>query len=364
MGKPTVHPVILAGGKGERFWPYSNSKHPKQLLPLVSRQSMLEDTLDNIRGFDRKAAIRLIVSKNLEKPVKAKLRRAKGVLTVAEPVGRNTAAAVALAARLILREDPQGVMLVLTADHAISPPRKFSQAMQAAVSVASQGGCLVTFGIKPDRPETGYGYIEVDGTPETSVGGLKILKAARFHEKPSAQAAREYLESGRFFWNSGMFAFRVDTLWEHFRRNLPATAQAFESAGDLDPRKTSFAGKLKKIYRTLEDISLDYGIMEKAREIRVVVPEFEWDDIGAWSSLDRRHPANAEGNRTLGESLMLESTGNTCFSDEGPIFTFGVKDLLIVRHGGVTMVVDKTKAPRLKELVKKVQSNPKWAKYL
>jgi mannose-1-phosphate guanylyltransferase len=377
-----IHPIVMAGGRGERFWPYSNSRHPKQLLPLVTKKTMLEDTLDNIRKFQasvksggkgkkRKAGapergappVRLVIGKNLEKPVKTLMRGKAGVQVVAEPVGRNTAAAIALAARLIQREDPQGVMLVLTADHAIAPPEKFAQAMRAAAAIAEGGDCLVTFGIKPDRPEVGFGYIEVDGG-ERSVEGLGSFAVKRFHEKPARETAREYVDSGRFFWNSGMFAWRVDYLWEQFRAFQPEIARAFEKAGDLNPKSAGFAGKLNRIYKSLPEVSIDNGIMENAPSIRVVVPEFSWDDIGSWSALDRLHAADAEGNRIVGQGLALDSKGNTLFSDSGLVAAFGVSDLLIVQHGGVTMVLPKDQAPRIKELVKKVQQEKKLAKYL
>ncbi len=358
-----IHPVVMAGGKGERFWPYSNASHPKQLLPLVTRRSMLEDTLANIRALGRTAPARLVVSSNLEKPVKAKTRGMKNVITVAEPVGRNTAAAVALAARLIQRVDPKGVMLVLTADHAIGPAREFARAMKAAAAVAAAGDCLVTFGIKPMRAETGYGYVEaLPGG--TRVRDLPVLDVKGFHEKPSAETAASFVASGRHFWNSGMFAWRVDYLWEQFRRHLPATAEAFEKAGDLDPRKPAFAAKLKKIYAAIPDISVDYGILEKADRIRMVIPEFAWDDIGAWSALDRRNAPDADGNRAIGEAVLLDSSGVTAFSDSGLIAAFGVRDLLIVQHGGVTLVVPKSHAPRLKELVRKVGEARGGGKYL
>jgi mannose-1-phosphate guanylyltransferase len=353
----------MAGGKGERFWPYSNAVHPKQLLPLVTRESMLEDTLRNIRALGKTAPARLIVSANLEKPVKAKTRGMKNVLTVAEPRGRNTAAAVALAARLIQRVDPKGVMLVLTADHAIGPAKEFARAMKAAAAVAAAGDSLVTFGIRPTRPETGYGYVEAKGAA-VRAGGLDVFEVAGFREKPSAETAEGFVASGRHFWNSGMFAWRVDTLWEQFRRHLPETAAAFEKAGDLDPKKPTFAAKLKKIYAAIPDISIDYGILEKADRIRMVIPEFAWDDIGAWSALDRRNKPDADGNRALGDAVLLDSSGVTAFSDSGLVAAFGVKDLLIVQHGGVTMVVPKSLAPRLKELVKKVAESKGGAKYL
>lgn len=358
-----IHPVIMAGGKGERFWPYSNSKHPKQLLPLVTKQSMLEDTLDHAKRVSKSAVTRLIIGKNLEKPVKAKLKGRKGVEVVAEPMGRNTAAAVALACRIIQAQDPQGVMLVLTADHAIGPAAEFQRALKAAIEVASMGESLVTFGIRPTRPDVGFGYVEV-GEGKAMASGLPVHSVLRFHEKPTLDKAKAYVESGRFFWNSGMFAWRVDYLWSQFQKHQPALAAAFEKIGDLKPKSPTFQAKLKKLYQGLPDLSIDYGIMEKADAIQVVVPEINWDDIGSWSALDRLHAADADGNRLLGEAITLETQNTTVFADEGLVCTFGVKDILVVQHGGVTLVVPKEQLPRIKELVKKVQAKAKLAKYL
>jgi mannose-1-phosphate guanylyltransferase len=270
---------------------------------------------------------------------------------------------VALACRIIQAQDPQGVMLVLTADHAIGPAADFQQALKAAVSVAAQGKSLVTFGIRPTRPDVGFGYVEV-GEGKNTVGGLPVHSALRFHEKPTAEKAKAYVESGRFFWNSGMFAWRVDYLWAQFQKHQPTLAAAFEKVGDLKPKSPTFQAKLKKLYQGLPDLSIDYGIMEKADAIEVVVPNIRWDDIGSWSALDRLHSANAEGNRLLGEALALDTQNTTVFSDGGLVCTFGVQDLLVVQHGGVTMVVPKDKLPRIKELVKLVQAKSKLAKYL
>lgn len=358
-----IHPIVMAGGRGERFWPYSNAEHPKQLLPLVTKKTMLEDTLDNIRAFRKGVKTRLIIGRNLEKPVRKLLGKRPGIEVVAEPVGRNTAAAVALACRLIQRVDPQGVMLVLTADHAIKPPAKFAQAMRAAAAIASEGNALVTFGIRPDRPEVGFGYIETDGG-ERKAEGLASFAVKRFVEKPDRATAQAYVDSGRFFWNSGMFAWRVDYLWERFRAHQPEIARVFEAAGELNPKSPAFARKLAKIYREVPEISIDNGIMEKAPSIRVVVPEFAWDDIGSWPALDRLHAPDAEGNRKVGRCLALEAEGNTLFSENGLVAAFGVRDLLIVQTGEVTLVLPKDKAPRLKELVKLVHKDPKLKRYL
>ncbi len=358
-----IHPIVMAGGRGERFWPYSNAEHPKQLLPLVTQKTMLEDTLENLRKFKKGVKVRLVIGKNLEQPVKKLMGKRPGVEVVAEPMGRNTAAAVALACRLIQREDPKGVMLVLTADHAIAPPEKFAQAMRAASAVAEEGNSLVTFGIRPDRPEVGFGYIETDGGGR-KVDGLDSFAVKRFVEKPDRATAQAYVDSGRFFWNSGMFAWRVDYLWEQFRKHQPVIARVFEAAGDLNPKSPAFAGKLRKIYKTVPEISIDNGIMEKADRIRVVIPQFSWDDIGSWSALDRLHKPDGDGNRLVGQCLSLESGNNTLFCENGLVAAFGVSDLLIVQTGGVTLVLPKDKASRLKEIVKLVQKNGKLKKFV
>lgn len=358
-----IHPIVMAGGRGERFWPYSNAKHPKQLLPLVTDKTMLEDTIDNLRKFQKGVKVRLIIGKNLEKPIKKLVGKKPGIEVVAEPMGRNTAAAVALAARLISRVDPKGVMLVLTADHAIAPPEKFAQAMRAATKIAEEGNALVTFGIQPDRPEVGFGYVEV-GSALKTVEGLASYKVKRFVEKPNADKAKEYVDSGRFFWNSGMFAWRVDYLWAQFQKHQPKIAEVFEAAGDLNPKSASFAKKLQKIYKTVPEISIDNGIMELADSIKVVIPKFSWDDIGSWAALERLHKPDEKGNRSVGATVSLEAEGNTLFAEEGMIAAFGVKDLLIVQTGGVTLVLPKNQAARLKEIVKLVQKEKRLAKYV
>ncbi len=358
-----IYPVILAGGKGERFWPYSHSQRPKQLLPLVTKKTMLEDTLANIRHLQKNALVHMVISQNLEKPIKAMFKKDKRVRIITEPQGKNTAAAIALACRLIQKEDPQGVMLVLTADHAITPPAKFKQAMQAAADVAAEGKSLVTFGIKPDRAEVGFGYVETQGQV-IKQGGLSTFKVKQFHEKPDAKRAEAYLHSGKHFWNSGMFAWRVDYLWQQFQQHLPETAKPFDKEKSLVSSSASFKNKLKAIYKQLPEVSIDYGLMEKAQDIRVIIPEFKWDDIGSWLSLDRLHKADTEGNRAIGQTVFQSTKDCTFFSDSGMVAAFGVENLLIVQHRGVTLVVDKRYCPNLKELVKKVQKEKKLQKFV
>jgi mannose-1-phosphate guanylyltransferase len=358
-----IYPVIMAGGKGERFWPYSNDIQPKQLLPLVSRKTMLEDVLDHIARLKTGTPIHIIANKKLEPPMRKLIGRNKNVVLIGEPVGRNTAAAIALAGRLISERDSEGVMAVLTADHAISPSGKFGKAIKAACALAASGKTLVTFGIRPDRPDIGYGYIE-SGNRLPSRFGLDCFSVKRFHEKPDLARAKRYCKSGRFFWNSGMFAWRIDYLWDLFKEHLPDMYRAFESAGSLKPNSRDFNRKLNKIYRSIKGESIDYGIMEKAPDISVVVPDFNWDDIGSWTALDRLHAADKSGNIRLGDVVDMETAGTTCFSTSGMIATYGVKDLLVVQHNGVTLVVHKDKRAELKKLVGLVKKQKRLEKYL
>jgi mannose-1-phosphate guanylyltransferase len=355
----TIFPVILAGGKGERFWPYSTSSHPKQLLPLVTRQSMLEDALDHVRNLLPDGEVLIVASSNLVDPMRKKLEKWPLVRVVGEPVGKNTAAAIALALQLIRKKNPKGVMLVLTADHFIRPPEAFRKALATACQTASTTDALITFGIKPDRPETGFGYIRTEQDVQR-VNDLSLRKVSAFVEKPDAPTAKKYLEEGCYFWNSGMFIWRVDYCWQQMRLHLPEVTEPISSIkdeGELDH-------ELHRVYPTLPSISIDYGLMEKCSDILCMESSFDWDDVGSWQALERIHPADEAKNTCLGEVVTLESSGNIIVqTGEGLIATFGVKDLLIAHVEGVTVVCSREQIPHLKTLVAEVKAK-KGDKYL
>ncbi|MBF0431062.1 MAG: mannose-1-phosphate guanylyltransferase [Fibrobacteria bacterium] len=358
-----IYPVIMAGGRGERFWPYSNEARPKQLLPLVSEKTMLEDILAHIEKLKTGTPVHIIANKILEKAMKKLLGKRKDIIIIGEPVGRNTAAAIALAAKLIMEKDPKGVMAVMTADHAISPTSQFVKAIKTAARLAEQTDTLVTFGIKPSRPDVGYGYVETQNKLK-AVNGLDCYKVKRFHEKPELAQAKKYCKTGRFFWNSGMFAWRCDYLWSLFEDRLPDMFRAFNAEGSLNSNSRSFKNKLTKIYASIKGESIDFGIMEKAPDISLVVPQYDWDDIGSWSALDRLYKSDKSGNVAKGNAVSMETENTTIFSEEGLVATFGVKDLLVVQHNGVTLVVDKSKRADLKKLVSAVKKKKSLNKYL
>ena len=348
-----IHAVVMAGGKGERFWPYSNSKHPKQLLPLVTRQSMLEDTLKNIRSFSKSAPVRLVVSKNLEKPVKAKVRGLRKVLTLAEPQGRNTAAAVALAARLIQREDPKGVMLVLTADHAIRPAKEFSRAMAAAAELAGSGDCLVTFGINPTRPDVGYGYVESSAEGKR-IGGLRTMEVAGFHEKPSEEKAKQYVKSGKFFWNSGMFVLGASTWLKslaQFRPDILAPTQASWEASTTD---ASFVRPGKDAFMQVPSESVDYAVMEKCPgvvDIRMVALNAGWNDLGAWDAVWQVGDKDPQGNACNGDVLMHDTRNTLVHATSRLVGAVGLNDVVVVETPDAVLVTDRARSQDVKHIV-------------
>lgn len=324
---------------------------------------MLEDILDLAGRVPKTGPIHIIAGSHLEEPISQCLGRRSGVILVGEPQGRNTAPAIGLASRLISRLDPKGVMMVLTADHAIAPPSEFARAVTAAAESAARGESLVTFGILPTRPETGYGYIRAGkGLPD--VRGLKRYTSGGFREKPSAPVARRWQKQGGYFWNSGMFAWRVDLLDALFHRFLPEVKENLDLLGTAQPGTQSFRTRLRKAYRGMPSESIDYGIMEKAPSVEVVVPAFSWDDMGSWEVLDRRNPPGPGGNRLLGRGVALDSRNVTAFAPEGMVALLGVRDLLVVQYEGVTLVCGKERLPELKKLVARVRDEKKLNRYL
>ena len=362
----SIFPIIMAGGKGERFWPYSNSKHPKQLLPLVSQKTMLEDTLELLQQLNINNPIHIIASQNLLQPIQNLIGSNPNIFVIGEPQGKNTAAAIALACKMIHQINPQGVMAVFTADHFIRPINDFKTAVEVAVNLAQTQTGLVTFGIESSRPDTGFGYIEVSDSLPNQLN-LKQFKVKKFCEKPTLSKAQEYLDSGNFFWNSGMFVWKIDYLWSLFQELLPDTYTAFETLTTTDTQSPIFLSQLQSIYQTIPNISIDYGIMEKAPKVFVVIPKFKWDDIGSWSSLERLNQADNKGNVNIGEVVALESENCLHFAENGgAVASYGVKDLLVVQCQGVTVVTHKSKIAELKKLVEqaKIKFSPSTATQL
>lgn len=348
----SVYPVILAGGKGERFWPYSHSGCPKQMLPLTEERSMMEVAVDLARQLAKGNPIHLVIGSNLETAVRAVFESHPDVVIVAEPEGRDTCAAVALSAQLVRQIDPSGVMTILTADHKIGPKEAFLQTLEKAIEVASRGESLVTLGIKPDRPETGFGYIQVASSG--SANANQAYEVECFVEKPSVEKATEYLEAGNYLWNSGMFVWRADYVWSRLSESQAEMVELFENAGPIPTENaTAF---LAKFYGQLKKISIDYGLMEMAPKIHCVPVGFAWDDLGSWTALERIHPLDAQGNLCLGGAAAFECKDSTVFSTGKPVIAWGMDDILVAEVDGVTLICPKSKVPDLKTLLAQMRA--------
>lgn len=354
--------VILAGGKGERFWPLSTSRMPKQLLSLVGGKPLLAQAVDRLHGLIPPSHVFVITNKDLV----AATQKAAPALPlkniVGEPFGRDTAAAIAVGAAFVKKRNPDGVFCVLTADHVMGDVPLFSRTLKACMNRAQRERELITIGIKPRSPDTGYGYIEAD-TRSRKADGVSFCSARRFVEKPDLGKAKKYIAAGNFYWNSGMFAWSVATIEEAFRKHRPALF-------DLMNRLVKVAGKpqfdqaLRRGYEPLEKISIDFALMEKADNIVMARGVFPWDDVGSWTALENHIPKNREGNVLVGTCESVQAHNNVVLSKDRLTALIGVRDLIVVQALGVTMICPKDRAQDVKKLVEKLKSSGRYAEVL
>jgi mannose-1-phosphate guanylyltransferase len=357
-----VYIVIMAGGKGERFWPKSTRTMPKQFHRIASDKTMIQETFYRVYPEYEKEKIFFVLGRHLTQTVIRQLPDINDQNCIVEPVGRNTAAAIGLAAARISRLDHEATMVVLTADHLVQPKDEFLKAVKAACEVAREGR-IVTFGIKPVRPATEYGYIEVSGRVQ-ELYGLWVHDVKRFTEKPDETKAQRFVESGRFLWNSGMFVFRVKEILEEIRQHMPALFSSIMrihgSMGSSDETRIT-----EQEFSTLESVSIDYGVMEKSDRIACIEPGFFWDDIGSWSSLDRYREKDGEGNVVEGDVVLFDSRDNIVLGeDEAVISLIGVRDIIVVKDSNRILVCNKTHDQQIKEVLRRMAEDEKLCNYL
>ena len=356
-----VKAVIIAGGRGERFWPKSRIKTPKQLLPIATNKSMLYETVKRIRSLVRPEDILIIARKGLGTRIKKELPKIPTKNIISEPFGRDTAAAVGLGAILVESKKPESVMIILPADHVIGEPKKFLKTLRVAIKAARDTDNLVTMGIKPNRPETGYGYIEIGSKVQSPKS--KVYRVKRFTEKPDRKEALKFVKSGRYLWNSGMFIWRASVILKAMRKHMPQLYRGLleiqKALGTLKER-----GAIERVYRKLDKVSIDYGIMEKAKNTLVVKADYLWDDVGNWQALERISVKDKEGNITKGEVSSLDTRDSIILCDKGMVGTIGIKDLIIISTKDATLVCPKDRAQEVKELVHRIGKNPKLKKYI
>jgi len=341
----------MAGGSGTRFWPWSRKQTPKQLLALAGSKNMLADTASRLRKFARPDNVIVVTGSHLRTGVAKALPALPARNILCEPVGRNTAACVAWAALEVFDRDPDGVMAVLPADHILEPVGDFVDALQMALALADEERTLVTFGVKPTEPATGYGYIQARRALAGHFGSLGALSVDAFHEKPSARRARRFLSSGSYYWNSGMFAWRADVIVEEMERHLPGLVRALRRMQAKRTRGRVPQAVVDRAYPGLESISIDHGVMERAERVAMLPATFRWNDIGSWDAVADMWPSDAAGNRSRDKVVAVDSGGNVVATGGKPVALLGVNDLVVVDSGDALLVCRREDSQEVRKVV-------------
>ncbi len=356
---PHFYPVILAGGRGTRFWPLSRKRHAKQLLALDGKQTMIQQTVKRLAPMAAPSRFWIITNDDLRPAILRQLRRLPAKQIIAEPAARNTTPAIGLAAFLLLRQDPDAVLGLFPSDHVIADPAQYRATLSQAIEIAAAGDNIVVLGIRPTRPETGYGYIEAGAADHA---GTLSLRVRRFTEKPDRDHARQFLDAGNYFWNSGMFLWRADTLANALREHLPNTAVLLERiAAAYGTRK--FAETFRKLYPKCENISVDYAILEPRSAkgagqsgILCLPSDFGWNDLGSWTALHEHHVAKT-GSRdgkpsSASGSFALNARNNYVHAPGKFVALIGVSNLVIVETDDALLVTTLDQSQDVGKVVK------------
>jgi mannose-1-phosphate guanylyltransferase len=348
----SYYALIMAGGGGTRLWPLSRRARPKQALTLVGERTMFEHAVDRIASLFQPEEIFVVTGEEhlesllLQAP---ELPRANFLL---EPVGQGTAPAIGLGAVHLRRRDPQAVMVVLTADHFIRDVERFRRVLTAAAQVAEKGH-LVTLGITPSFPSTGFGYIQ-QGEQLYEVDGFAVFRALRFTEKPSPETAFQMVESGLYTWNSGMFIWRVDRIMEEFARQMPDLYDVLMQI-DAVLGTPAYEPTLRRLWPELSPQSIDYGVMEGARDVVVIPVDIGWSDVGNWSSMREILPADADGNVVVGEHVGLDTRNTIVFGGRRLIATIGLEDMIIVDTDDALLICPLDREQDVREMVRQLR---------
>lgn len=354
-----LHAVIMAGGAGTRFWPASRRTLPKQLLDLAGDESMLQSTLARFSEWIPPQRTLVVTNERLVDAVRQQLPKLPAMSVLGEPCKRDTAACVGVAAAWVLREDPEAVMIVSPSDHVIAPNSAFRHAIESAARlVESSPGKLVTFGIRPTYPAESFGYIQ---RGEALVDGA--YRVARFREKPLADVAREYVASGDFYWNAGIFVWKARTILELLRQFEPAMYEHLDRIAQA-ARDDRFEEVFRREFPAIVGKSIDYAVMERASDVVVMEAPFSWDDVGSWQAMSRLRGVDAEGNTCSGRCLTLDTRGTIVRSTaEHLVVTLGLEDCLVVHTPDATLVASKHCEERIREVVQRLEREG-WDQYL
>ena len=345
--------VIMAGGKGERFWPLSASKVPKPFLKLLGSKTMIQHTVERVRKLVPLERILVVIGETHLAVAKEQLPDLPSANFIVEPEGRDTAACIGFAAITLLGIEKNAVMVVLPADHYIPDMERFAETVARGVEVAGRGDYLVTIGIEPVRPETGYGYIKARQPFRAALDGT-CLKVEKFVEKPDLKRAAEYLAEGDYYWNAGMFIWQVKTVLMGVERYMP---ELYTGLLRLRQWLTSRdRRRLAQLYRGLTRVSIDYGLMERADNVLMIPGKFRWDDVGTWASLQRVLDLDNDGNYTSGQTISVDTKDSVVYGDGIVVGTIGVSNLVIVASANGVLVCDAKRAQEVREIARLVEA--------
>jgi mannose-1-phosphate guanylyltransferase len=341
-----TYAVILAGGVGSRFWPRSRKQKPKQMLNIFGNHTLLQETITRISPLVPIEQVLIVTTRELAPHLKQQLPELKDENFLIEPVGRNTAPCIGLAAMKLAARDPEALMVVLPADHLISDAERFLTCLQQALDTARQFEALVTIGIKPTHPETGYGYVQFNPSKQKATGAYEVIT---FAEKPNLATAQRFLASGDFLWNSGMFIWSVQRILKDIEISLPELYAALDQINKLEGSDDQ--SQYPTIYSGIKAISVDYGIMERAANVAVVRGDFSWTDIGNWAEVYRLSPKDENGNVNLNGNVLVEA--RNCYIDSPDRFVtlVGVQDLIIINTGDALLICHREHAQDVKKAV-------------
>ena len=347
-----VYAVIMAGGVGSRFWPRSRERSPKQLMEIGGERTMIQSTVDRLKSFVPPKNVFVVTNKLQRQAIAKQLATVPPENIIVEPIGRNTAPCIGLAAMFVQRLDPDGVMVVLPADHLIQDEKEFLRVLDVAVGVAHERPALITIGIRPTHPETGYGYIQVIEEEERKNGNLPpgVYKVKTFAEKPNLATAQKFVESGDFFWNSGMFIWRADVILKEIKHSLP---ELHGSLMGIEPSlgTSLFEQSLEHAYGLIRGISIDYGVMEKAAGVFVIRGDFGWSDVGSWDEVYRLSPKDEHGNALSVKVITFDAKNSYVYTDDKLVAAVGVEDLIIINTHDALLVCKRGSSQDVKEIV-------------
>ncbi|MCA9135761.1 MAG: mannose-1-phosphate guanylyltransferase [Planctomycetales bacterium] len=352
-----LHAVIMAGGSGTRFWPASRNMRPKQLLALSGDRTMIQSTSDRLAGLVPLERQLIVTNRVLVEPIAEQLPMLPKENLVGEPAKRDTAPCIGLAAALIASKDPDAIMAVMPSDHVIGTDQQFCNAISAGEKlVVDDPTRIVTFGIRPTYPAESFGYIR-RGNSIGSDGDVKSFLVNQFREKPDRETAAEYLATGEYYWNSGIFLWKASVILDALKTNRPKMYQHLATIADAIGT-SNYQRVLDEEFNAIEGTSIDFAVMESYPNVAVIEAPFEWDDVGSWQSLGRLRESDEHGNTVVGDHVGIDTTGSIIFGDpDHTIVTIGIEDLIVVHTKDATLVAPKSAEERVREAVARLKES-------